>query len=212
MKKLADAVKLKMDSVQYGAHCYTGVEFLAVQSVLKNFCLNLESQFANTFLDPVANSSMVATVNIADIIAAIGNVGSVEERLPCSPGLSSLVGINSNFPIGITMGCPHTLIVQTCTSENEPMETGQLEVRAWVTNELRRRVCDAEVSNSGKDKYSVTFCVQEECLGKAHFTADGEHINGNLFDVIVRDYAQVREPVSGRSRIFKRRFQKSSGA
>ena len=57
------------------------------------------------------------------------------------------------------------------------------------------RVCDAEVSNYDKGKYSVTICVQEECLGKAHFTADGEHIDGIPFELIGCDYAQIQEPV-----------------
>ena len=47
------------------------------------------------------------------------------------------------------------------------------------------------MSNSDEGKYRVTFRVGKNCLGKAHFMADGEHINGSPFDVMVRDYAQV---------------------
>ena len=37
--------------------------------------------------------------------------------------------------------------------------------------------------------------MSEEFLGKAHFTANGEHIDRSPFDVIVRDYTRVQEPV-----------------
>ena len=193
LEKLNVAMKLTVDSVHNSTQSYTAPEFLAIHPVLKNSCSDLERQFANTSLDPVANATMVARVRIADVITAIGSIGSVEEALPCSPSHSSLLSINDKLPIGITMGTSCTLIVQTHNSRGEPVETGK--VRAWVTTQSGKRVCDADISSSRKGKYAATFCVQEECSAKAYFTANGEHINGSPFDIIVRDYAQVQEPV-----------------
>ena len=74
------------------------------------------------------------------------------------------------------------------------MGTGQDSVRAWLTDQSGRRVCDAEVKGSGDGRYGVTFCLQEAFSGKAHFTANGGHIDGSPCDVIVRDYTQLQEP------------------
>ena len=64
-----------------------------------------------------------------------------------------------------------------------------------MTNLSGKKVCNGKVSNFNDGKYCVTICVWEECTGKAHFTAGGKHIDGSPFDIIVRGYAQVREPL-----------------
>ena len=195
LERLNVALKRTIYSVQRGTQSFAAAEFLAIQPGLKKSCLTLEKQFANASLDPVTNATMVATIGITDVIMAIRSVGSVEDKLPCSPDHCSLVDINSKFPIGMAVSTPRTLIVQTHNSKGKPMESGQVRVRAWVTNQSGKKVCDAKVSNSDNGKISVTFCVWEECTGKAHFTADGKHINGSPFDIMVRFYTQVRKPV-----------------
>ena len=147
--------------------------------------MKLEGQFSKALLGPATSPTLVATVSSVDVITAISSLGSVDERLPCSPSHSGLVGINTNFPIGINKDANCTLILQTLNSRGEPMGTGQVSVKAWLTDLSGRKVCDAEVSDAGDGKYGVTFCLQEVCSGKAHFTANGGHIDGSPCDVIV---------------------------
>ena len=108
--------------------------------MLKKSCLNLEKQFARTLLDPVTNATMVATVSITNVVMAIRSVGSVVDRLPCSPAHSSLVDIKSKFPIAMAIGTPRILIVQTRNSRGEPIESSQVNARVWVTNLLGKKV------------------------------------------------------------------------
>ena len=200
LKKLNAAMKLNSDCVQRGTWLYSAAEFLAIQKVMKDSCLSLKKRFASASLDPVDSVPMAASVNVEDAISAVGNVGSVEERLPCSPSHCSLVGINKKFSIGIAAGAQRVLIVQTRNKRGEPMKAGEVNVKAWVSTH-RERICDVEVSNFDQGKYTLRFCVQKQDLGKgfcvqkqcsakAHITADGEDIDGSPFDVTVRDYAQ----------------------
>ena len=99
------------------------------------------------------------------------SVGSVEEKLPCSPAHCRLVGINKMFSIdiGIVAGVRRTLIVQTRNRRGEPMQTGQVKVKAWVIkSRLEEKLCDGEVSNLDQGKYAVSLCVLNESLGKIH--------------------------------------------
>ena len=64
-----------------------------------------------------------------------------------------------------------------------------------ISAKSKERVCDAEVSSSDQGKYTLSFCVPKQCSGKAHITADGEHIDGSPFDIIVRNYAVVSKPL-----------------
>ena len=194
LEKLNVATKLALDTILHGTQFYSPVELHSVKEVLKQSCRNLEKHSAKALLNLASSPPVVASVHTADIITAISSLGAVEERLPCSPSHSRLVGINTKFPIGITKDGKRTLILQTHNSRGEPMGTGQVSVRAWLTDQSGRRVCDAEVSNSGDGRYSVTFCVQEAFSGKAHFTANGRHIDGSPCDVIVRDYTQLQKP------------------
>ena len=194
LEKLSVATKLALDTIKDGNQFYSPIELHSVKAVLKKSCTNLERHSAKALLYPAASPPVVASVHTADIITAISNLGSVEERLPCSPSHSGLVGINTKFPIGITKDGKRTLILQTRNSRGEPMETGQVSVRAWLTDQSGRRVCDAEVSDSSEGRYDVTFCVEETFSGKAHFTANGGHIDGSPCDVIVRDYTQLQKP------------------
>ena len=72
---------------------------------------------------------MVAMVSVTDVVMAIKSVGSIADKLSCSPVHSSLVDINSKFLIGIPIGTPRTLVVQTRNSRAEPIESGHVKVR-----------------------------------------------------------------------------------
>ena len=194
LEKLNVTTKFTLDTIKHSTQFYSPVELHSVKAVLKQSCTNLERRSAKALLGRATSPPVVASVHTADITTAISSLGSVEERLPCSPSHSGLVGINTKFPIGITKDGKRTLILQTRNSRGEPMVTGQDSVRAWLTDQSGRRVCDAEVSNSGDGRYGVTFCLQEAFSGKAHFTANGEHIDGSPCDVIVRDYTQLQKP------------------
>ena len=194
LAKLHISMKLALDTISFGNHSYSPAELLSVEAVVKQACSKLEGQFAKASLVPVASPTIVASVSTAGIITAISSLGSLEEMLPCSPSHSGLVGINTKFPISITKDGKRTLILQTRNSRGEPMGTGPVSVRAWLTDRSGRRVCDADVSNSGDGRYGVTFCLQEAFLGKAHFTANGGHIDGSPCDVMVRDYTKLQKP------------------
>ena len=195
LKMLNASMKLAISSVQHGTQSYTAEEFLAIQKMLKRSCLLLKKPFATASFDPVDSVPMIARVNVADVVSAVGSIGSVEERFPCSPAHCSLVGVNKQWSIGIVAGARRTLIVQTRNRRGEPMRTGQVKVRAWVVRGFsQQRIRDAEVSSSNHGKYSVSIYVPYECYGKAHFTADGEHIDGSFFDIVVREYVGFLKP------------------
>ena len=195
LERLSIAMTLALDTIQHGTQSYSPVELLSTMGVLKQACSKLEGKFAKASLVPASSPSIVASVSTAGLIKAICSLGSVEERLPCSPSHSGLVGINTKFPIGITKDVKRTLILQVRNSRGEPLGTGQARVNAWLTDKSGRRVCDAEVSSLDGGKYEITFSVLEEFSGEAQFMANGEHVDGSPCDVIVRDYAQVQTPV-----------------
>ena len=195
LERLSSAMRLALDTIQHCTQSYSPVELLSMKAVLKQASSKLEGQFTKASLVPATSPTIVASVNTTDIIAAMNSFGSVEERIPYSPSLSGLVGINTKFPISITKDAKCTFILQTRNSRGEPMGTGQVSVLAWVMDKSGRRVCDAEVSCLDGGRYEVTFWAEEECSGEAHFTANGEHVDGSPCDVIVRDYAQVKTPL-----------------
>ena len=113
LEKLNDATKLAFDTIKHGTQFYSPVELHSVKAVLKKSCTNLERRSAKALLSLATSPPVVAGVHTAEIITAISSLGSVEERLPCSPSHSGLVGINTKFPIGITKDGKCTLILQT---------------------------------------------------------------------------------------------------
>ena len=193
--KLRVAIKLALDTIQRGIQSYTPVEFISIHESLKHSCFNLQKQLARVSLTPVASPFVIATISTVDAAAAMSTIGFVKEKLLCSPSHSSLVGINTKFPIGIAKGAKRTLVLQTRNSRGEPMEDGPVDVRAWLADRLGRKVSDAEVSKSDEGKYILTFFVQEEGLCKAYFTTNGSHVDGSPCDVLVRDYAKIKQPV-----------------
>ena len=195
LEKLSIDMRLALDTIQHSTQSYSPVELLSMKTVLKQACSKLQGQFTKASLVPATSPVIVASVSTTDIIAAINSFGSIEEKLPCSPRHSGLVGINTKFPIGITKDAKCTFILQTRNSRGEPLGTGQVSVLAWVMDKSGRRVCDAEVSCLDGGRYEITFWAEEECSGEAHFTANGEHVDGSPCDVLVRDYAQVKTPL-----------------
>ena len=201
LNQLNVVMKLTVHFVQRSIQSYSAEEFLAIQKVLYHSCLFLKGHYAAASLDPVDNVPMEARVYLEDLIAEVAFPGFVREILPCSPAHCSLVGISKRISIGIVAGVQRTLIVQACNRRGEPMQTGQLNVRAWVVinkrNFLQERVCDAEVSNPDQGKYTLSFCVcvPKQCTGEVHITVNGTYIDGSPFDVMVRDYVGILKPV-----------------
>ena len=193
--KLSIAIKLTLDTIEHSIQLYTPVEFISIHKILKQSCFNLLKRFGKVSLTPVASPSMIVSISTVDVASVMSRIGFVKEKLLCSPSHSSLVGINTMFPIGIAKDARRTLILQTRNSRGEPMLDGQVDVRAWLTDQQGRKVCESEVSKSNEGKYDVTFCAGEEGLWKAHITTNGCHIDGSPCDVIVRDYAKLQEPV-----------------
>ena len=99
LKILNDAVKLTIQAVQHGTRSYSAEEFVAIQKVLTHSCVTLNSRFATASPDPVDSAPMEAIVNMEGVISAVSSVGSVHEKMPCSPAHCSLVGINKKFSI-----------------------------------------------------------------------------------------------------------------
>ena len=72
LRKLNATMKLTIHSVLNGTQYYSAEEFLAIQKVLKHSCLMLKKHFATASLDPVDDMPLVASVNVAHIISAVG--------------------------------------------------------------------------------------------------------------------------------------------
>lgn len=195
LNKFYSTLKFSVDAANQAMSVFSPTEFLYVKMTLKQCLSRLAEEYTTLPFKPASNDSVQAEVNPEHIVAALSVFGSVWEGSACHPRMCSIVGVNPKLPIGAAIGAKRTLIVQTRNAKGEDLDEGGLGVEAWLIDRSGTKLCSAEVSYTEKGKYSVTFQTSAVGACKLHITIGSTHINHSPYNINMRDYSKITQPV-----------------